>query len=203
MTDGYFHQKCDDNIHLFLSNWHISSAIWKWFMDAFKTWKLFTVGSFRMTLGWIFTILNCEIYSNISYTKGCVHNMPSATSSEAGNWVFPRWSRTFTAFSEFRETENHWSMNWDQFKDLVLYMCLAGTVVACWSETQEVTGVQIRLLSANSVTQKWQICQYCQLPVIAEKIDGLLPGLFSFLHLKIMFYFITSYVGNFTQKLTS
>ena len=35
---------------------------------------------------------------------------------------------------------NHWSMNWAQFKDPVSYMCLAGTVVAYWSLTQEVAG---------------------------------------------------------------
>ena len=31
-------------------------------------------------------------------------------------------------------------MNWDQFKDPVSHMCLAGTVVASWSLTQEVAG---------------------------------------------------------------
>ena len=31
-------------------------------------------------------------------------------------------------------------MNWAQFKDPVSHMCLAGTVVASWSLTQEVTG---------------------------------------------------------------
>ena len=32
-------------------------------------------------------------------------------------------------------------MNWGQFKDLVSHMCLAGTVVASWSLTQEVAGL--------------------------------------------------------------
>ena len=31
-------------------------------------------------------------------------------------------------------------MNWAQFKDPISHMCLAGTVVACWSLTQEVLG---------------------------------------------------------------
>ena len=31
-------------------------------------------------------------------------------------------------------------MNWAQFKDPVSRMCLAGTVVASWSLTQEVAG---------------------------------------------------------------
>ena len=37
-------------------------------------------------------------------------------------------------------------MNWAQFKDPVSHMCLAGTVVACWSLTQEVAGWQVRVL---------------------------------------------------------
>ena len=45
-------------------------------------------------------------------------------------------------FSELRETDNHWSMNWPQFKDTVSHMCLAGAgaVVASWSFTQQVAG---------------------------------------------------------------
>ena len=35
---------------------------------------------------------------------------------------------------------NHPSMNWAQFKDPISHMCLAGTVVACWSLTQGVAG---------------------------------------------------------------
>ena len=31
-------------------------------------------------------------------------------------------------------------MNWAQFEDPVSHMCLAGTVVASWSLTQEVPG---------------------------------------------------------------
>ena len=58
-------------------------------------------------------------------------------------WVFLKWSRTFTEFIEFRETDNHCSMNWARFEDLVPHMCLAGAVVAWWYQSQEVTGVQI------------------------------------------------------------
>ena len=32
-------------------------------------------------------------------------------------------------------------MNWRQFKDPVSHVCLAGTVVASWSLTQEVLGL--------------------------------------------------------------
>ena len=35
---------------------------------------------------------------------------------------------------------NHRSMNWAQFKDPVSQMCLADTVVASWSLTQELVG---------------------------------------------------------------
>ena len=35
-------------------------------------------------------------------------------------------------------------MNWDQFKDLVSHICLAGTVVAAWSLTQEVAWWRVR-----------------------------------------------------------
>ena len=38
---------------------------------------------------------------------------------------------------------NHRSMIWDQFKDPVSHMCLAGTVVASWSLTQEVPGLSL------------------------------------------------------------
>ena len=31
-------------------------------------------------------------------------------------------------------------MNWAQFKDPLCYLCLAGTVVAFWSLTQDVAG---------------------------------------------------------------
>ena len=35
---------------------------------------------------------------------------------------------------------NHWGMNWDQLKDPVCHMCLAGAVVASWSLTQDAAG---------------------------------------------------------------
>ena len=35
---------------------------------------------------------------------------------------------------------NHWSMTWFQFKEPVSDMCLAGSVVASWSLTQEMAG---------------------------------------------------------------
>ena len=77
-------------------------------------------------------------------SNGCV---PPSTSKHvkkscSHNGDFPKWSVTFTEFSEFRENNNYWSINWVQFKDLVSHMCWAGAVVACWPLTQEVAGWQ-------------------------------------------------------------
>ena len=68
------------------------------------------------------------------------------------NGSFPKWS-------EFRKTDSHRISNWVQFKVPVSHMCLAGSVVACWSPTQEVVGWQgfepfyrnDKYLSLNSV----------------------------------------------------
>ena len=62
--------------------------------------------------------------------------------------VFPKWSRTFAEFrefSKFRESENHWSTSWFQFKDLLCYLCLCGTVVSS-SLTQEIVGLNPAIL---------------------------------------------------------
>ena len=40
-------------------------------------------------------------------------------------------------------------MNWAQFKDPVSHTCLAGTVVASWSLTQEVAGLSPFTVMAN------------------------------------------------------
>ena len=53
---------------------------------------------------------------------------------------FPILSRTFTEFSKFRESKNHFSMIGAQFKDPVSTLSYAGAVVASWSLTQEVAG---------------------------------------------------------------
>ena len=50
---------------------------------------------------------------------------------------------------------NHWSVNWAQFKDPISHKCLAGTVVAYWSFTQEVADsspftVMTNILPLNS-----------------------------------------------------
>ena len=48
--------------------------------------------------------------------------------------VFPKWTELSVNSDNLI---NHWSMNWNQFKDPTSNVCLAGTVVACWSLTQE------------------------------------------------------------------
>ena len=40
-------------------------------------------------------------------------------------------------------------MNWAEFKDPVCHMCLAGTVVASWSLTQEMAGSSPFAVMAN------------------------------------------------------
>ena len=40
---------------------------------------------------------------------------------------------------------NHLNMNWNQFKDPVFRLCLAGAVVASWSPTQELAGSTLLL----------------------------------------------------------
>ena len=50
---------------------------------------------------------------------------------------------------------NHRSMNWAQFKDPVSHMCLAGTVVASWSLTQEVAGLRPLTVMTNIFVTKF------------------------------------------------
>ena len=45
---------------------------------------------------------------------------------------------------------NHCSMNWDQFKDPVSHICLAGDVVASRSLTQEVAGLSPFTVMTNT-----------------------------------------------------
>ena len=52
----------------------------------------------------------------------------------------------FTEFGKFRESDKSLKHDWVQFKDPVSHMCLAGTLVASWSLTQEVVGWQVRTL---------------------------------------------------------
>ena len=56
------------------------------------------------------------------------------------NEIFPKWIRNSVHSANTGNLINHWSMNWDKFKDPLCYLCLAGTVVASWSLTQEVGG---------------------------------------------------------------
>ena len=60
--------------------------------------------------------------------------------------VFPKWEKFSLNSANSGNQINYWSINWAQFKDPVPHICCAGTVVACWSLTQEVAGVRILLL---------------------------------------------------------
>ena len=56
-------------------------------------------------------------------------------SVEQGNGVFHKWNRNS---GNLWNLINHWRINWNQLKDSVSYMFLAGTVLALWLLTQEV-----------------------------------------------------------------
>ena len=53
-----------------------------------------------------------------------------------------------------RNLINYWSMNWSQFKDPISHICIAGTVVASWSLTQEVAGWALLMLNSVSASRK-------------------------------------------------
>ena len=86
------------------------------------------------------------------------------------NGVFPKLSRTFSEFSEFRESDKSLKHELGSiYKDPVSHMCLVAAVVASWSLTQEVAGSSpftvISNILANSVKQlgKTPLCgkMYC------------------------------------------
>ena len=71
-------------------------------------------------------------------------------------------------------------MNWAQYKDPFSYMCLAGTVVAPWSLTQEVAGLNpfndkylLLMNSLNSVkTFRNNSIVWIQSRLVQAKSDG-------------------------------
>ena len=54
--------------------------------------------------------------------------------------VFPKWKRNSVNSANYENLTNHWNVNWGQFKEHRSYLCLAGTVLAYLSLTQEVAG---------------------------------------------------------------
>ena len=54
---------------------------------------------------------------------------------------FPKWNRNSVNSANSRNLINNISMKCGKFKDPVSHMCLAGTMVASWSLTQEVAGL--------------------------------------------------------------
>ena len=69
-------------------------------------------------------------------------NWPTFNSGkEVNNGVFLKCNQNSVNSSNSGNLINHWSMNWDQFKDLVCYLCLTGAVVTSWPLTQEAVGL--------------------------------------------------------------
>ena len=54
--------------------------------------------------------------------------------------VFPKWIRNSVNSANSGNLINHWSTNWAQFIDPDSHLCLAGTMIASWSLTEEVAG---------------------------------------------------------------
>ena len=70
--------------------------------------------------------------------------------------VYPKWNGNS---ANSWNLINHWSMNLGQFKDPACYLWLTDAVVASWSLTQEVAGlnpftVMTNILSLNSANSK-------------------------------------------------
>ena len=62
--------------------------------------------------------------------------MATAIGFSVVSGVFPKWSRTFIEFSEFRESDKSLKHELGQLKDHVCYLCTVG----CWSLIPEVAG---------------------------------------------------------------
>ena len=56
------------------------------------------------------------------------------------NSFFSKWNRNSVSSANLGNLINHCSINYDQLKDPVCYLCLTGAEVASWSLTQEVAG---------------------------------------------------------------
>ena len=50
-------------------------------------------------------------------------------------------------------------MNWGQFKDPVSHMCIASTVVVCWSLTQEVVGLGPFIVITNFFVTEFEFSE--------------------------------------------
>ena len=83
-----------------------------------------------------FVVYSKNKYRSINYVLSS-----TCTRDKQHSGVFPKWSRMFT-FNSVNSGNliKHSSMNWAEFKDPLSHVCLAGTVVASWSLTQEVAG---------------------------------------------------------------
>ena len=97
---------------VFVTKFRLVWSLWE--IDNFKTINRVSV---ELCFYAISTLISVEFFLN-----GEEFSSNSVNSANSGNLI------------------NHWSMNWAQFKDPMSHMCLAGTMVAFWSFTQEVIG---------------------------------------------------------------
>ena len=63
-------------------------------------------------------------------------------------------------------------MNWAQFKDPVSHMCLAGSVVASWSITQEVAGLSPFTVMTNIFVTEFAVrAQFYSAAVLRVRVQ--------------------------------
>ena len=95
------------------------------------------------------------------------------TANTGDNGVFPKWSRTFTEFSKFREHDNHWAWIGINLKDPLSYMCLAGLVVASWCLIKQVAGSRpFTVIVAVKTSINLTIPQTCNILLRISSLNG-------------------------------
>ena len=58
----------------------------------------------------------------------------------SNNRRFPKWKGNSVKSANSRNLVNFWTMDWDQFKDLIYYLRLIGYVVIPWYLMKGITG---------------------------------------------------------------
>ena len=62
-------------------------------------------------------------------------------------------------------------MNWVQFNDCVSHMCLAGTLVAPWSLTQEATGLSPFTVMTNIFVSEFSVKTFRENSIAMKKMQ--------------------------------